>query len=188
MSRLKIRSLFVLTFALVAAHAPNGSATTLREAVSAQDDAKLSGPERLKEELARVGVQKFTDRNYKPGLLRHIVLFRYAADVTAAQKQQVKERFLALQKSRRNGKPYIVSIETGGQNSGEGVDNSLEQAFVVTFQSQGDRNFYVGQPLVSNPRYYDANHQTFKNFVGPLLHKEPLGVLVFDFTIEAIAE
>jgi len=92
---------------------------------------------------------------------------------------------LALQKSLRNGKPYILAIETGAQNGGESVDQGLEQAFIVTFKSQGDRNFYVGQPLFNDSNFYDVNHQAFKEFVGPLLQKNPLGVLVFDYAVEA---
>jgi hypothetical protein len=35
------------------------------------------------------------------------------------------------------GQPYITSIETGLQNSGEGADQGFEQIFLVTFKSEG---------------------------------------------------
>jgi hypothetical protein len=38
----------------------------------------------------------------------------------------------------------------------------------------------VGQPIINNPDFYDANHQNFKEFVGPFIANES-GVLVFDF-------
>jgi len=144
----------------------------------------------LQNEIAQVGLAKFTSSDYKPGLLKHIVLFHYQDSVTQAQKDEVKRRFLALKDlCRRNGRPYILSIQTGSQNSGEGVDQGLEKGFIVTFKSEGDRNYYVGQPVVTNPAFYEPAHQLFKDFVKPLLRTplNPDGVLVFDFKIEAIA-
>lgn len=140
----------------------------------------LSAADRLKAELEQVGVERFTAPDYKPGLIRHIVLFRYAPSVSQADRDEVKRRFLALKtEARRNGSPYIVSIETGGEISGEGADQGLEQGFIVTFRSQGDRNYYVGQPVVTDAAHYDPAHQAFKDFVGPLLDQN--GALVFDF-------
>lgn len=127
-----------------------------------------------------------TASNYKPGKLQHIVLFRYDEQVTLVKRNEVVQAFLALQQAcLRDGKPYIVSIETGSQNSHEGVAHGFEDAFIVTLKSEGDRNYYVGQPFVNDPGYYDAAHQKFKEFVGPLLHKPiaTTGVLVFDFTV-----
>lgn len=164
-----------------------GLLISLTFAASGLAQSRIPAADLLKLELARVGVKTFTDSRYKPGFVRHIVLFRYAEGVSVELKNEVKRRFLALQKSPRNGRPYILGIETGAQNGGENVDQGLEQAFIVTFKSQGDRNFYVGQPLFSDPNFYDVNHQTFKDFVGPLLQKNPLGVLVFDYAVEAQA-
>ena len=117
-------------------------------------------------------------------------MFHYGEDVTAQQKEEVKARFLALkQLARRDGRSYIVSIETGAENSGEGADQGLEQGFIVTFRSQGDRNYYVGQPVVTDSAFYDPAHQAFKDFVGPLLHTSAGGavdgVTVFDFAAES---
>lgn len=140
-----------------------------------------SPAERLKEELSQVGVERFTAPDYKPGVLRHIVLFRYAKGITASQKQDVQRRFLNLAKlGKRDGRPYILSIEAGAENSGEGADQGLEQGYIVTFKSQGDRNYYVGQPVVTDSRHFDLVHQAFKDFVGPQLDDN--GVIVFDFT------
>lgn len=137
--------------------------------------------------LAKTNTEEIVSPQYKPGLVRHIVLFRYKKSVTETQKQEVKKRFLELKDfARRNGIPYVVSIETGKQNSGEGASQDLEQGFIVTFKSQGDRNYYVGTPVVTNPAYYDPAHQKFKTFVGPLLDKN--GALVFDYTREQTAK
>lgn len=150
--------------------------------------ADVQGPNAsqvLQQGISEVGEQGITDTNYKRGLIKHIVLFRYRASVTTQEKQQVIKRFLALGNSRRNGRHYILSIETGAQMSGEGVDQNLEQGFIVTFKSEGDRNYYVGYPIITNPAYFDPAHQEFKDFVGPLLHTpiNPTGVIVFDFKL-----
>ena len=150
---------------------------------TAQDVEPCSSAERLKQELAMVGVERFTSADYKPGLVRHIVLFKYNPTVTPGQKQEVIQRFLALKTlSKRNGTPFIVSIETGPDISGEGLDQCFEQGFIVTFTSQGDRNYYVGQPVVTDPNFYDPAHQAFKDFVGPLVDQGG-GAFVFDFAV-----
>lgn len=137
--------------------------------------------------LAETNFEEIVRQQYRPGLVRHIVLFRYKKTVTQQQKQEVIKYFLALKHlARRNGALYVISIESGKQDSGEGVSQGFEQGFIVTFKSQGDRNYYVGTPVVTNPAYYDPAHQKFKDFVGPLLDKN--GSLVFDFQKERPGE
>jgi hypothetical protein len=132
--------------------------------------------------LADVGVQEFTARDFRPGLVRHVVLFRYRDEVTAAQKEEVLRRFRALADSPRpDGRPYVVSIEAGVQTSGEGAGGGFEHGIVVTFASEGDRNFYVGTPVVDDPAHQDPEHARFKEFVRPLLAEG--GVLVFDVVV-----
>ena len=58
-------------------------------------------------------------------------------------------------------------------------------AFVVRFASEGDRNFYVGAPIVTDPAYCDRQHHAFKGIVGPRLDRQGAGVLVFDFRAES---
>ena len=114
------------------------------------------------------------------GTVEHIVLFRFKEDVTDAQIQEVTERFVALETSERNGKPYILDIQYGTQNSKEGVARGYELGFIVSFKTLEDRDFYVGRPFIEGDDY-DLEHDAFKEFVGPLLAEEN-GVLVFDFT------
>lgn len=135
------------------------------------------------------GSKVFTAHNYHPGIIKHIVLFRYKENVTPEQKKEVIQQFLKLRDSKRPGEqhPYVISIMTGSQNSGEKVSMGFEQAFIVTFNSEGDRNYYVGTPLVEDPAYYDPNHAEFKKFVGPLLANNH-GVLVFDFNTGSYME
>jgi Stress responsive A/B Barrel Domain len=122
-----------------------------------------------------------TAPDYRPGLLRHIVLFQYAEATTPEQRQELEERFHALSKSKRQGKRYIASIESGVQNSPEGLHRDLERGFIVTFESEGDRNYYLGEPFITNPACYDPAHHEFKRFAGQYLSLK--GVLVFDFTV-----
>lgn len=136
----------------------------------------------LVSEQARIGPARFTASDYKPARIRHIVMFRYKEGVSQAQREDVRDRFKALaQAARRDGARYIVSIETGAQISGEGLGLGFEDAFIVTFASEGDRNYYVGTPLVTNPRFFDPIHQSFKEYVGRFLADK--GVLVFDFAM-----
>lgn len=124
-----------------------------------------------------VGVDRFTAPDYRAGRVLHIVLFAFVDGVTDAQRADVIKRFLALAETERSGHPYIRSIEAGVQLSGEAATNGFELGFVVTFDSLGDRNFYVGEPIVTDPSFFDGTHAEFKRFVGPLLRS----VQVFDF-------
>ncbi|CAB3774700.1 Dabb family protein [Paraburkholderia humisilvae] len=134
----------------------------------AVSDALLA--EYLAREQQKVGVEMFTSENYKVGLVRHIVLFKYKKSVTLAERNEIKLRFLALKtESLMNGHRYIKSIEAGDQVSGEGLSRGVVHVFVVTFLSEGSRNYYVGDPLVKDPLYYDAAHADFKKFVGRFL-------------------
>lgn len=135
----------------------------------------------LRQELADVGVERFTARDHRPGLVRHVVLLAYRDDVTAEQKADVLRRFRALAYApHTDGEPYILSVEAGEQDNGEGVGGGFEHGVVVTFASRGDRNYYVGEPVVDDPRFFDAEHAAFKELLGPLLAEGSRGVLVFD--------
>lgn len=140
----------------------------------------------LQAELDEVGIERFTASDYRPGTVTHIVLFRYRPEVTEAQRAEITRRFHALAQTERDGEPYIVSITSGDQCSGEARRDGFEQAFVVTFRSLGDRNFYVGEPVFSQPEHLDRVHAGFKVFVSPFLATD--GVLVFDFAETVAAQ
>ncbi len=61
------------------------------------------------EQLAADGVVAFTARDYRPGLVRHVVLFRYRDDVTDHQKEEVRQRFRDLAASVRDDAPGTSS-------------------------------------------------------------------------------
>lgn len=136
----------------------------------------------LRAEQDAIGTAAFVARTYKRGPVVHIVLFRFAPHVSATQREDAKSRFLALRHAaHRDGAPYIDEIVAGAQCSGEGADAGFELAVVVRFASEGDRNYYVGAPIVTDPAFFDPVHHAFKEAVGPLLAPGPTGVLVVDF-------
>jgi len=132
-----------------------------------------------------------TQPNFEKGITRHIVLFDLKEGVTQQQKQEIVNRFLALKNSKRNGEFYIENIEVGAKNiSKEGQGKGYDLAFIVSFTSKGNLNYYVGTPAISDSDYFDNNHQKFKDFVGPLLKvgkntdgSDYVGVLVFDYQL-----
>ena len=147
--------------------------------------ALLSLPCMAQEASDRLSPENFTAHSYRLGKVEHIVLFRYRPEVSDQTRRLVTERFLNLKNQCvRDGIPYIVSIVTGTPNSLEELDNGFNQGFIVTFSSEGDRNYYVGMPVVNDHRFYDSKHDAFKRFVKPLLRTGPDGVLVFDFMVQ----
>ncbi|WP_338086135.1 Dabb family protein [Gluconacetobacter azotocaptans] len=135
--------------------------------------------------LAQVSAANFTAPDFRPGVVRHMVLFRFLKSATPFQRAEVVRRFLELATDSRrpDGRPLVVSIETGVQNSGEGQDEGYEIAFLVTFRSEGDRNYYVGRPVVNQPGLFDPAHDAFKVFAAPYL----AGAMVFDYRVAAEA-
>lgn len=137
------------------------------------------------EGAGQVDNARFTSSCYQPGKIRHIVLFRFKSEVGTETRQLVIDKFVDLKNTAlRDGKPYIVSIEAGIQNSLEGLEAGFELGFIVTFNSEGDRNFYVGTPAVIDSRYFDPAHEDLKKFVKPYLADGSEGVLVFDFNVK----
>lgn len=144
-----------------------------------------SGPERAEADLALVGPDAYVAADFRPGIVRHIVLFRFAPTTALADADAVTARFLALQRDGlRDGLPYIVSIEAGSQSSTEPVGDGFDRGFIVTFASEGDRNYYIGRPIVDGEGRFDPAHDAFKAFVGPFL--DTAGVVAFDFRPDAV--
>jgi hypothetical protein len=107
-------------------------------------------------------------------LIKHFVAFRYKPNVTQQQKDDVMNRFLALkQECKRDGKNYIVSLVGGDcTQSLEGLTESFEQAYIVTFKDQDDYKYYIGQPFSST---FDPAHDAFKKYAMPLLSVDEKG-------------
>jgi lysophospholipase L1-like esterase len=99
----------------------------------------------------------------KKGLLRHVVLFKFKAEVTPAQAQEVADAFAALPKKI----DAIEGFEWGTDVSVENKSEGLTHGFVVTFRDEKGRDEYLPHPA----------HQEFVKLVGPRVEK----VIVFDY-------
>ncbi|WP_424936168.1 MULTISPECIES: Dabb family protein [Bacteria] len=159
-----------------ASAAASGATTPSPTPTVAPTDAAAAA--QLQKELDEVGPAAFTAPDYKPGKVEHVVLFSYKPGTSQETIDQIANRFRALStEAVRDGKPYIVSLVSGPQISGEKAGKNMEAGFIVEFKSEGDRNYYVGTPVVTDPKYFEPAHAEFKDFVGPYL----ADVVVYDF-------
>lgn len=95
--------------------------------------------------------------------LRHIVLFSFKDGISQAERNELRRRFEALP-----GRiPLIRGFERGVNNSPEGLAQGFEEAYLLSFGSEEDRDAYLPHPA----------HLEFSDFAGPLLKD----VLVFDY-------
>ena len=95
-------------------------------------------------------------------LLRHVVLFKFKKEVTAAQVQEVVDAFRALPSKI----DAIHSFEYGTDVSVENKAAGFTHGFLVTFRDEQGRDIYLPHPA----------HKDFVKLVGPRLDN----VLVFD--------
>jgi len=99
----------------------------------------------------------------KAAPLRHVVLFRFKADATKEQIQQIVEGFGALPK-KIDG---ITAYEWGTDVSPEGKSEGFTHCFVVTFKDAKARDAYLPHQA----------HQDFIKLLLPRLEK----VMVVDY-------
>lgn len=99
----------------------------------------------------------------EPKLLRHMVLFKFKADATPEQVQELVAAFAALP-----GKiSEIHAFEHGGDVSVENLADGFTHGFLVTFKSAKDRDTYLPHP----------EHQKFVELAKQRVDK----ALVFDY-------
>lgn len=96
-------------------------------------------------------------------LLRHVVLFKFKSETSLATLSKIDDAFHAL----KNTIPEVISIESGTNNSPEGLSQGLTHGYIVTFRSENDRAIYLPHP----------EHQKFVDLIQPHLEQ----ALVFDF-------
>jgi hypothetical protein len=124
--------------------------------------------------------------NNNKSQINHIVVFKYKPNVTIDKQAEILNKFLDLKNEcKKDGKTYINSIVGGNcSNSIEGLDQGFHQAFIVTFGSQSDFEYYIGRPFYKS---FDPKHDEFKEFVTPYLavdeNNKTIGAMVFDFKI-----
>jgi len=98
-----------------------------------------------------------------PGVLRHVVMFKFKDDARPEQIREVESEFRAL-KSRI---PGVQALEWGTNVSPEGLNQGFTHCFFVTFADAKARDAYLPH----------AAHQDFVKILRPVLDK----VLVVDY-------
>jgi hypothetical protein len=80
--------------------------------------------------------------NKKDALLRHVVLFKFKADATPEQIQEIVQEFQKLPMQI----PQIQAFESGTDISPEQLSKGFTHCFFVTFDSAADRDLYLRAP------------------------------------------
>lgn len=109
------------------------------------------------------GPEKVVQTSSQDKLLRHMVLFKFKEDASAADIKTVEDAFIDLP----NHISEIRAFEWGTNNSPEGLDQGFTHCFFVSFASEEDREVYLPHP----------KHKEFVEILGPHLDK----VLVLDY-------
>lgn len=97
------------------------------------------------------------------GSIRHVVAFKFKESASKEDIKKVEDAFRALKPKI----PQIVSLEAGTNNSPEGLNKGCTHGWILTFESEKDRDDYLVHP----------DHKEFGKLVGPLV----ADVFVIDF-------
>jgi hypothetical protein len=108
--------------------------------------------------VTAVSAQKNADK-----ILRHVVMFKFKDDASAAGVKSVEDAFVAL----RGKISLIKGLEWGINNSPEKLNEGLTHCFFVSFSSEKDRDKYLIHPA----------HKAFVEVLKPYLDK----VVVVDY-------
>lgn len=100
--------------------------------------------------------QTAADKNPK-ALLRHVVLFKYKDQSTAADVKKIEQAFRELP-TKIN---LIKDFEFGVNNSPENLNQGLTHCYFLSFSSAKDRDAYLVHPA----------HKAFTDIAGPHIDK-----------------
>jgi len=109
--------------------------------------------------------------NSKVGII-HVVMFEFKEEVKTEEITDVCDRMLELKDQcihPTTKSPYIKMAVGGKQSSPEGLTGGITHTFVVQFENEEDRKYYLEK---------DPAHLAFKNSLGAVVKK----VQVVDFT------
>lgn len=90
-------------------------------------------------------------------LLRHVVMFKFKDGSSRADVKKVEDAFAGLAQKIS----LIKDFEWGTNNSPENLNQGLTHCFLVTFNSEKDRDAYLVHP----------EHKTFVEVLKPHLDK-----------------
>lgn len=88
-------------------------------------------------------------------VLRHVVLFGFKNGTDEARVAEIVRRFAAL----KDLVPGVAGFEWGRDNSPEGLAKGHSHCFLLTFETQADRDRYLPHP----------HHAAFADWVGPMI-------------------
>lgn len=100
-------------------------------------------------------------------VLKHVVMYKFKDDCTAAQVQEVIDAFSGLPKKVDT----IIGFEKGLNTSKEGKSDGLTHVFVVTFKDEAGLATYLKHPA----------HDAYVKVVKDKREK----VVVFDYWVDA---
>jgi len=103
-------------------------------------------------------------------VLRHVVLFEWKKETTEEKKAELIEHF----KSLKSKIDVIQDLEYGKDVSVEGLSKGYTHCFIVTFNSEKERDIYIPHP----------EHKVFGDSVVPHLEN----VLVVDFITQQVLD
>ena len=103
-------------------------------------------------------------KKMKSTSVQHIVLFKFKADATPEKIKEIVAAFEALPSKISQ----IKDLKWGTNNSPENHAHGLTHAFILTFDSEKDRDAYLPHPA----------HAEFGKIVGPWIDE----ITVVDFT------
>jgi len=97
------------------------------------------------------------------GPITHIVLFKYAADLSWTEFESHFRDFQALSTSSLHpvtGKPLIQSIKMGKNRSWESYSKGMTHGFVLEFKNQSELDYYLTK---------EPTHLQFSKAAKPLV-------------------
>lgn len=100
-------------------------------------------------------------------VLRHVVFLKFKPEISPAKTREVLQAFQALGKRI----DVVAAIESGTNNSPEGLADGFTHVFTLTFHSTSDRDIYLNHAI----------HQEFVQLALPALEK----VCVLDYWAQA---
>lgn len=106
-------------------------------------------------------------KKMKSNSVQHIVLFKFKLETTPEKLKEILAAFEALPSKIKE----IKGFQWGTNNSPEGHAHGLTHAFILTFDSEKDRDAYLPHPA----------HKEFGTIVGPWI----ADLTVVDFTNQA---
>ncbi|MCC9658167.1 Dabb family protein [Rhodopirellula halodulae] len=110
-------------------------------------------------QLSATGAEKEASKK----VLRHVVMFGFKTTSSDEDVQTVVDAFRKLPSEI----PEIADFEFGTNNSPEGLNDGLTHCFLVSFDSEADRETYLPHPA----------HKAFVEVLKPHLEK----VVVIDY-------